>query len=564
MDAVIAYVNSNDPVWQKRYAETVGGDILLRRFYDWGTLKYVLRGIDRFIPFVNNVFLIVADEYQIPEYIDTDEVRVICHRDFIPEEYLPCFNCNTIEMYMHRIPGLNEQFIYFNDDMIPMNPMSPEDFFENGMPCIHIDFDDIPNMNQFQLITRQSETMAMMALGRNPENVHFSMRSLHTLAPFLVSRNEECLQKLEGLIEGSITTTRSSINVNQYLFTDYYYYSGLYKEKPLSLYYTNSRDTQLEEILGFIEAPTAKTMCLNDYDEYKGHSREDGVALLTGAFEKYFPFRSKYEAGAFDVVINHDTSREYKVMDFGLFEKQIELINRNLCGVRKIFVLCHNETDVPAMAMNVIPVEGETIVPERYQPFTNLDFAEYFIPKIPGLMGCFIFMKENVFINKPLSFGNFFHGLEKYPKIEFVNINMKGVERSPDFEYHEKWDVACMLTEHPLSAGYVFPKIKNDSVVPCNKKFIINYLSDIEKNHLRPSERHFRRQSNLSLFSIYGNILHIIGKTSGGAPNIITYQTDIPLENFSTDADVISIMRTSCFRKDFLNYKEELRKYLYD
>lgn len=35
-------------------------------------------------------------------------------------------------MYLHKIPGLAEHFIYSNDDMMPMNLMQAEDFFTNG------------------------------------------------------------------------------------------------------------------------------------------------------------------------------------------------------------------------------------------------------------------------------------------------------------------------------------------------------------------------------------------------------------------------------------------------
>ena len=52
-----------------------------------------------------------------------------------PEEYLPTFNSHTIEMNLHRIKGLSEQFVYFNDDMFINKPMKPRDFFVHGKPC---------------------------------------------------------------------------------------------------------------------------------------------------------------------------------------------------------------------------------------------------------------------------------------------------------------------------------------------------------------------------------------------------------------------------------------------
>ena len=50
------------------------------------------------------------------------------------QKYLPTFNSHTIELNFHRIPGLSEQFVYFNDDFLLTGPCAPEDFFRNGLP----------------------------------------------------------------------------------------------------------------------------------------------------------------------------------------------------------------------------------------------------------------------------------------------------------------------------------------------------------------------------------------------------------------------------------------------
>ena len=69
MDAVITYVNGLDPLWQKEYADTVGGDILQKRFRDWGTLPYLYRGIRRHMPYINNVYLVVSGQSQVPDWV---------------------------------------------------------------------------------------------------------------------------------------------------------------------------------------------------------------------------------------------------------------------------------------------------------------------------------------------------------------------------------------------------------------------------------------------------------------------------------------------------------------
>ena len=55
MDAVITYVDGNDPVWKRDYEKTTNVPVMEKRFRDWGTLKYLLRGIETKMPFIRNV-----------------------------------------------------------------------------------------------------------------------------------------------------------------------------------------------------------------------------------------------------------------------------------------------------------------------------------------------------------------------------------------------------------------------------------------------------------------------------------------------------------------------------
>ena len=131
MDAVITYVNGLDPVWREEYSRALNIPALDKRFRDWGTLKYLLRGIETYMPFVRNVYLVVSGRTQVPDWA-SERLKVVTHKDIIPEKFLPTFNSTTIEMFLHRIPGLDERFIYFNDDMFPVAPSSEEDYFRDG------------------------------------------------------------------------------------------------------------------------------------------------------------------------------------------------------------------------------------------------------------------------------------------------------------------------------------------------------------------------------------------------------------------------------------------------
>ena len=107
------------PFGSREYSRATNRPALAKRYRDWGLLPYLLRGIERYMPFVGRVFLVVSGESQVPDWADTDRLHIVYHRDIIPERFLPTFNSTTIELFLHRIAGLGEEFVYFNDDLFP-------------------------------------------------------------------------------------------------------------------------------------------------------------------------------------------------------------------------------------------------------------------------------------------------------------------------------------------------------------------------------------------------------------------------------------------------------------
>ena len=72
----------------------------------------------------------------VPKWLNGNhpKLEIVRHEDYIPGEFLPTFNSHTIELNFHRIPGLSEQFVYFNDDMFLLQQVSPGQFFRDGKP----------------------------------------------------------------------------------------------------------------------------------------------------------------------------------------------------------------------------------------------------------------------------------------------------------------------------------------------------------------------------------------------------------------------------------------------
>ena len=122
IDFVVTWVDMDDPKWKNEYSKFYGkidnriNELSEARFRDNGFLKYWFRGISAFAPWVRNIHFVTSG--QKPDWLNTDhpKLNMVKHTDYIPKKYLPVFNSNLIEIYMHKIPGLSEHFVYFNDD----------------------------------------------------------------------------------------------------------------------------------------------------------------------------------------------------------------------------------------------------------------------------------------------------------------------------------------------------------------------------------------------------------------------------------------------------------------
>ena len=291
MDLVITYVDGLDPLWQKDYEKHTNIPILEKRFRDWGTLRYLMRGIEVNMPFIRKVHLVVARDSQVPKWINRNEVNIVLHEDIIPKEALPTFNCNPIELHLHRIPGLDEQYIYFNDEVFPMLKCEPTDFFVDGKGQLGMSH-HLFSVDMFKKICRNSDRLARQALGKRPGPIF--LRPQHVCTPMIKSECETLYAKMEKELLATITTTRMSNNVSQYVYLDYMYLNGTLENRRMSKRHFSLGITSADKLRQFIANPDRKFTCINDVQL----SYERFVELrdvLIAAFEARFPNRSKYE-----------------------------------------------------------------------------------------------------------------------------------------------------------------------------------------------------------------------------------------------------------------------------
>lgn len=291
MDAVITFVNGLDPVWQADYEKYIGAIREEKRFRDWGTLKYLLRGIETCMPFIDNVFLVVSSESQVPSWADRSHLRIVLHKDIIPQKLLPVFNSCTIEMFLHRISGLDEEFIYFNDDMFPLGQCDRSDFFRNGCGVIGMSKSFFA-LNMYKRQCQVSDMLAKKALGRKAGQVF--VRPQHICSPMLLSSCTEAFKAVESDILMTASRTRMPENPNQYFYLDYMYYTGKIIPEKISNKHLSQAVYSAGQISDFIKEPSAKMACINDV-EMSDDKYEDMRRGILTAFETRFPEKSRFE-----------------------------------------------------------------------------------------------------------------------------------------------------------------------------------------------------------------------------------------------------------------------------
>lgn len=281
IDLVIPMVFPQDPEWQRKYRRSHGDDATHNvRWRSWGTEGLLIRCCKKYMPWVRRVHLLLAEEGQ-KRYIEgieemgwVEAVDIHYHREFIPERLLPCFNVNTIEMFLHRIPGLSECFIYSNDDLFPLSPLSRDDFFRpvadatgavRMLPCQHHNEKPYPaHPNIFQRFVKNGLDMVASDWGMCFQGTW--LKGGHSMAPMLRSTVELVCDRHANRINKSFTPGRTDRNFNQYIFPFWQHLSGRYIDHVPRRQYVGP-GTPTERIAEIIRDADAGIVCFNDNEK---------------------------------------------------------------------------------------------------------------------------------------------------------------------------------------------------------------------------------------------------------------------------------------------------------
>ncbi len=327
IDFVVTWVDMNDPAWHDEFVKHKGAgkneenSVSEARFRDYGFLKYWFRGIEKFAPWVRRIHFVTCG--QKPEWLDEKNPRInlVSHRDFIPEQYLPTYNSVVIERYIHKIPGLAEHFVYFNDDFYIIRPVARERFFRGGLPCDIAAFQYNPLWSQWyrriknnvRIINRHFDKREVLSRDHDkwfhksyggkamwnyllkPYGRFITLRTPHNAQPYLKSTFEEVWAVAgKELTETSVNRFRASNDYTPELFRTWQICRGNFEP------YNTYRDTKMfplmvrsKQAIMAIREQAYSLVCINDNIHIRDY--EAVMEGLREAFDSILPEKSSFE-----------------------------------------------------------------------------------------------------------------------------------------------------------------------------------------------------------------------------------------------------------------------------
>jgi len=226
IDLVYLWVDGSDEVWlaKKNAALSKIGEPPARssasdnRWRDNDELKYSLRSVEKFASWINRVFIVTDN--QIPAWLNSgnSKITVIDHKQIIPNDRLPLFNANAIEMFLWKIPEISEYFLYANDDMFFGKPVEPSFFFDDGGNPIVImkerrrSFKNLDDRSPVSSRLYMIKSARTMKYAYKKLNKRYNLAFKHAIEPIRRSYMEENFKDLEEEILATTVTPFRDVN----------------------------------------------------------------------------------------------------------------------------------------------------------------------------------------------------------------------------------------------------------------------------------------------------------------------------------------------------------------
>lgn len=329
IDFVVAWVDGSDKSWQKKKAQYAGIDVdegqidaSAARYRDWGIFEYWFRSVEENAPWVNRVYLVT--DHQVPDFLRANhpKLHIVFHDQYIPERYLPTFSSHTIELNFHRIHGLSEYFVYFNDDMFLNKPVCQEDFFRDGKPCYElierplepcaplglVNYVAINNMGVVNNHFARNYSLKYMSKFLNYRYGKSGIKNFlmlfwrkyqhfqdnHMPCPYLKSTFEDVWEKSYSVCDATcLHRFRMHSDLNQFVFRYWDIARGNFSPYSFKGGYYSVNSANVDRCVKDIIEAEHMMICLNDSGVHEGF---DTIAeKIRKAFAKRYPGKSTYE-----------------------------------------------------------------------------------------------------------------------------------------------------------------------------------------------------------------------------------------------------------------------------
>lgn len=309
IDAVWTWVDDSDPRWRERRnrakaalgGEVVDGGDEDARFRDRDELRYSMRSVAMYAPWIRHHYLVTDD--QVPSWLDTEspDITVVSHRDiFTDPAALPTFNSHSIGSQLHHIEGLAEQFLVFNDDVFLGRPMEPRDFFSaNGAAKCFPSSTQIgtgaivPGEGDYLAGRKNARDMVKAAFGRTP--THGYLHAPHAMLRSLLAELEERFGAEFARTAASRFRDPADVTILSGLHHEFGWLTRRVQRSSLRVGYVNTSNVEQQGGLSrLLTQRDRQVFCLNDGGD--GSVTPAEQALVVRAFlEAYFPVPGPFE-----------------------------------------------------------------------------------------------------------------------------------------------------------------------------------------------------------------------------------------------------------------------------
>jgi hypothetical protein len=314
IDMVFSWVDGSDPDFRTRRAAQMSrvvvgeGDDAEARIRQIDELKYALRSVNMFAPWIRRIF-IATDSVPPPWLADHPMITIVpAEEHFSDSAALPTYNSHAVESQLHNIPGLSEHFLYSNDDMFFGRSLKASMFFSPGGVTRFIEAKtriglgaNDPTRSGFENAARVNRQLLFERFG------HVITRHLeHTAVPL----RKSVLIEMESEFPDEFARTQASafrsgtdISVTNSFYHYYALMTGraVQQEKAKVLYVNTTTHDGLNLLSELRKRRGYDFFCLNDssFPEVSAAERADRVV---GFLERYFPIPAPWEKVAADDV----------------------------------------------------------------------------------------------------------------------------------------------------------------------------------------------------------------------------------------------------------------------